>query len=201
MRNLSILIFLGILLCFPSTTGFASVALNDAPANHSHLIDKSGKLSKKERKRLARTKRWKKRKAYREQTPTRKKDLIFGIFGLAAALPFLIVLFGVINVWFIVLWLFLFAMTTFVSINFLINGTGDRELTYLNWEKFRHFALGWLLFIFIGYAAVLVLLLAVGIAFGGGSPVGNVIGVLAFVIAAVALLFLFRGIIRALSKD
>ena len=201
MRNLSILIFLGILLCFPSTTGFASVALNDAPANHSHLIDKAGKLSKKERKRLARTKRWKKRKAYQMKNPNQKKDFTLGNFGILTALIFLFLLIYSPNFWYILLCILMCMVTAFVGISFLINSKNQDELISSKWKKFRHFGIGWLLFVWVSFAAVILFVITFTSSVGVGSAIASVAGISSIVIAAVALLLLVRGIIRALSTD
>ena len=195
------LIFLcTVLLILPATSPYTATQLsagNNVPVN---VIDGT-QLNKQERKRLARTKRWKQRQAKkREKSDQRKRDTLWGIIGILAALPFPLFLFNTISLTFILLWIFGFLMTAFVGILFLINGTGEREIGFLNWSKFRHFALGWLLFILTGYAAVILFVLTFTLGFDGGA-FANVVGFLSFLVAVGALFFLLRGIVKALTSD
>lgn len=190
-----------ILLLLPAASPFTAVVLNAGNNLPAQSIE-GRQLSKNEKKRLARTKRWKHRQARKiEKSEQRKRDTLWGILGILAALPFPLFLFNTVSLTFILLWVLGFLMTAFVGILFLINGTGDREITFLNWAKFRHFALGWLLFILTGYAAVILFVVTFTLGFDGGGFLVNVIGFLSFLTAAVALFFLLRGIVRALIPD
>lgn len=152
------------------------------------------KDQKKNRKiRFGKNRAWKKNQRSKRQI----WDIVLGGLSLLSAIPFIALVFIVVPGWLKVVYAFVGLFTLLLSLLFLLNGIGKQETTFLPWDQFRQFAIGWLILLLSFFVAFGFFVGAVGFGFGGQEIAANIFGILALLSGLTGLFFLIRGIVLA----
>jgi len=188
--------FLLLLFCFicPMAPQYAAIQLTDG----TELLPVNTETIKRQ-KRARKVRIIKAKRAWKKKTNRRKiTDLILGILGTLATIP--VVILGAIAfpIWAKVLYFLAAAITLTVGITFLLKGINELSLPGLNWERLRHFGIGWLIFLLGGLVFGIGLGGAIGFGLGGQTAAANTFAIIGLLGGLTGIFFLIRGIVKAI---